>query len=64
MFESECVADFLVTEFNGNKRFIISTTSFMGGKNNFLGIGYVAVGSMSIVAAFVFTVIHLKFGKP
>ena len=35
----------------------------MGAKNNFLGVAYVVVGSLCIVMAIVFLVIHLKFGK-
>jgi hypothetical protein len=55
--------DFPVTAFSGEKRFVISTTSFMGAKNNFLGIAYVVTGSLCILLALIFTVIHLKFGK-
>jgi len=35
----------------------------MGAKNNFLGIAYVVTGSLCILLALAFTIIHLKFGK-
>jgi hypothetical protein len=57
------VIGFPVTSFNGEKKFVISTTSFMGAKNSFLGIAYVMTGSLCLLLALAFAVIHLKFGK-
>lgn len=50
-------------QFNGGKRMVISTVSWLGGKNPFLGIAYLVVGSLCIVIGFVFLTIHLKIGK-
>nr|XP_018672927.1 cell cycle control protein 50A [Ciona intestinalis] len=47
-----------VTAFGGRKRFIISTTSWMGGKNNFLGIAYIVVGCCSFVVGVALCIIH------
>lgn len=55
--------DFPVTMFSGTKRVIISTTSWLGGKNPFLGVAYIVVGSICVLLGFVFVVIHVRIGK-
>jgi hypothetical protein len=54
--------DYPVNVFNGKKSFIISTTTWSGGHNNFLGIAYIFVGSACVIFGIVFSFIHIKFG--
>ena len=57
------ILDYPVTIFGGSKLFIISTTTWIGGKNPFLGIAYLVVGCTCIVLGCIFLVIHFKFSR-
>ncbi|KAF8391033.1 hypothetical protein HHK36_023333 [Tetracentron sinense] len=46
--------------FGGKKTLVLSTSSWLGGKNDFLGIAYIAVGSSCIFISFVFMLLHVK----
>jgi len=52
-----------VSTFDGTKSIVISETSFLGGKNPFLGIAYMAVGSFCILTFIVFLITHLVCGR-
>jgi hypothetical protein len=58
-----CVADYPVTDFDGTKRMILSTTCWLGGKNPFLGLAYIIVGLLCFVMGCVFLLIHVRIGK-
>lgn len=50
--------------FGGKKKLVLSTTSWLGGKNDFLGVAYITVGSLCIFLALVFFLVHLKNPRP
>lgn len=52
-----------VRSFEGRKRVILSSISWMGGKNPFLGIAYVSVGSVCFFLGVVLLFIHHKYGN-
>ncbi|KAH9287845.1 hypothetical protein KI387_031962 [Taxus chinensis] len=50
--------------FSGKKKLVLSTTSFLGGKNNFLGIAYLTVGGLCFFLAMVFFLVHIIKPRP
>lgn len=50
--------------FNGRKKVVLSNVSWMGGKNDFLGIAYLVVGSLCIVMSIVMLIVYAKFKFP
>ncbi|KAM6973238.1 cell cycle control protein 50B [Aplochiton taeniatus] len=53
-----------VISFDGKKKVVISNVSWMGGKNQFLGLAYLVTGSMCIVMSVVMLIVYAKFKFP
>lgn len=49
-----------VSSFEGKKTFVLSTTNALGGKNYFLAICYIVVGSLCMVFAIIFLFAFIK----
>lgn len=54
---------FNVKDFKGKKSLVVSTTSWLGGKNPFLGWAYIVVGILCVVLALVFAVKEAVAGR-
>ncbi|XP_059208636.1 cell cycle control protein 50B [Centropristis striata] len=53
-----------VLSFDGRKKVVFSNVSWMGGKNEFLGIAYLVIGSMCVVMSIVMLIVYAKFKFP
>lgn len=49
-------SNYPIDDFDGEKYFVLSTANAFGGKNDFLGIAYIIIGSLSICFAIFFSV--------
>ncbi|XP_076978559.1 cell cycle control protein 50B [Tamandua tetradactyla] len=56
--------NFPVRAFGGRKLVILSSVSWMGGKNPFLGIAYLAVGSLCVLTGFVMLLVYIRHQEP
>ncbi|KTW28086.1 hypothetical protein T552_01947 [Pneumocystis carinii B80] len=58
-YEIEIAMHFPVTKYNGSKTIIISTRSFIGGRNLFFSILYIISGALSFIVGTFFTCCYL-----
>ncbi|MFQ6644232.1 hypothetical protein Gotur_017924 [Gossypium turneri] len=50
--------------FSGKKKLVLSTTSWIGGKNDFLGIAYIIVGGLCLFLAVCFILLYVIKPRP
>lgn len=50
--------------FGGKKHLVLSTTSWIGGKNDFLGIAYLTVGGLCLFLAIAFIIVYIVKPRP
>lgn len=50
--------------FGGKKKLVLTTSNWLGGKNDFLGVAYIATGSSCILMSILFALIHVKHPRP
>ncbi|XP_040277861.1 cell cycle control protein 50B-like [Bufo bufo] len=60
-YQLRIVYNFPVVSFQGRKKIVFSSVSWMGGKNPFLGIAYLVFGSLCIVFAIIMLVVFIKY---
>ena len=49
-----------VESFSGSKSFVLSTTNALGGKNYFLAVCYIVVGTLCTLFAFIFCIAYMR----
>ncbi|RXM93385.1 Cell cycle control protein 50B [Acipenser ruthenus] len=60
-YSLEITYNYPVLSFQGKKKVVFSTVTWMGGKNSFLGIAYLVFGSLSIVMALIMLIVYAKY---
>jgi hypothetical protein len=56
-------SNFPVESFQGTKSVVLSTSTWVGGKNGFLGITYIVVGGLALLFTAAYAYLHLKRGR-
>jgi len=56
------ICQYNVAQFEGRKKIILSTTSVLGAKNNFLGVMYVMTGTLCLLLGVFFLLLNKKYG--
>merc|ERR1711937_1076450 len=59
-YKLEISNQFEVAPFQGKKYFVLSTTNALGGKNYFLAVCYIVVGTLCMLFAFIFCIAYMR----
>ncbi|CAN6875364.1 unnamed protein product [Brassica oleracea] len=54
------INNYNIYSFSGQMKLILSTSSWLGGRKDFLGITYLVVGASYIIISIIFMLLHLK----
>ncbi|KAJ0016514.1 hypothetical protein Pint_10948 [Pistacia integerrima] len=60
LLEVHVMNNYNTYSFGGKKKLVLSTLSWLGGKNDFPGLAYVFIGCSSIIISIVFMLLHVK----
>jgi len=67
-YSVEIENNYPVGDFDGSKHVVLSTVSWLGGKNHLLGVAYLVVGSACMLMGIIFLILHRvrprKLGDP
>lgn len=63
-YSLEIAYNYPVLSFDGRKKVVFSNVSWMGGKNEFLGIAYLVIGSLCVFMSVVMLIVYAKFKFP
>ncbi|KAM9341337.1 cell cycle control protein 50B [Symphorus nematophorus] len=63
-YSLEISYNYPVLRFDGRKKVVLSNVSWMGGKNEFLGIAYLVIGSLCVVMSIAMLIVYAKFKFP
>ncbi|KAL3624778.1 putative ALA-interacting subunit 2 [Castilleja foliolosa] len=56
----EVLNNYNTYSFSGSKKLVLSTATWLGGRNNFLGLAYISIGASFLFIALIFLLLHIK----
>lgn len=62
-YEVDIDWNFNTTLYKGQKLLVLSTVSFLGGKNPYLGYAYLSLGALCVLLGLIFTIRHMLYPR-